>query len=273
MRATGQARNLTGPARPRGGAGRRRPGDPRRVAGRLGRRLAGFGRHLSRRQAHPRRAGRRRATPSGASAGAGCCPRTELLDGALQTRTSTLQARRFHEALAESLVLVHGGMAQNVGPILNMVTAKYLLAEPRRVAGPAGGARDLRARSSRPCEPRDVRALGAPDDPELGRAAQGDHPLGEQPVHRVDHPPRPRAALGDDFWGFLMLGGMSGGGMAFFVAPHRHAEFRDEIAAIMQRVKAALDDALPFAMEPVVYDFRINPHGTFADARDRRRRR
>ena len=25
-------------------------------------------------------------------------------------------------ALAESLVLVHGGMAQNVGPILNMVT-------------------------------------------------------------------------------------------------------------------------------------------------------
>ena len=32
----------------------------------------------------------------------------------------------------------------------------------------------------------------------------------------------------------------------------------------MKRVKASLDDALPFAMEPVVYDFRINPHGTFA---------
>ena len=73
-----------------------------------------------------------------------------------------------------------------------------------------------------------------------------------------------REALGDDFWGFLMLGGMSGGGMAFFVAPHRHDEFQDQIAAIMQRVKASLDDALPFAMEPVVYDFRINPHGTFA---------
>ena len=58
-----------------------------------------------------------------------------------------------------------------------------------------------------------------------------------------------------------MLGGMSGGGMAFFVAPDRHDAFRDEIAAIMKRVKAALDDALPFAMEPVVYDFRINPRG------------
>src|SRR5687767_6230068 len=31
------------------------------------------------------------------------------------------------EQLQESLVLVHGGMAQNVGPILEMVTEKYLL--------------------------------------------------------------------------------------------------------------------------------------------------
>ncbi len=32
--------------------------------------------------------------------------------------------------LQESLVLVHGGMAQNVGPILEMVTEKYLLRSP-----------------------------------------------------------------------------------------------------------------------------------------------
>ena len=52
--------------------------------------------------------------------------------------------------------------------------------------------------------------------------------------------------------------------MAFFVAPARHDEFQDRIAAIMRDAKAELDDALPFAMEPVVYDFRINPAGTFA---------
>ena len=34
---------------------------------------------------------------------------------------------RIQQQLATSLVLVHGGMAQNVGPILNMVTTKYLL--------------------------------------------------------------------------------------------------------------------------------------------------
>ena len=53
--------------------------------------------------------------------------------------------------------------------------------------------------------------------------------------------------------------------MGFFVAPHRHAAFRDEIGAIMKRVKASLDDALPFAMDPVVYDFRLNPNGTYAE--------
>ena len=76
-----------------------------------------------------------------------------------------------------------------------------------------------------------------------------------------------RELLGDDFWGFLMLGGMSGGGMAFFVAPHRHDEFQERIAAIMREVKGSLDDALPFAMEPVVYDFRINPARHAGDAR------
>jgi len=35
--------------------------------------------------------------------------------------------REAREKLQQSLVLVHGGMAQDVGPILEMVTEKYLL--------------------------------------------------------------------------------------------------------------------------------------------------
>ncbi|MEI2420458.1 hypothetical protein V6O07_09295, partial [Arthrospira platensis SPKY2] len=35
------------------------------------------------------------------------------------------------QALQESLILVHGGMAQNVGPILEQVTEKYLLRSGR----------------------------------------------------------------------------------------------------------------------------------------------
>ena len=42
----------------------------------------------------------------------------------LDPRDASPETRR---RLQESLVLVHGGMAQNVGPILEMVTEKYLL--------------------------------------------------------------------------------------------------------------------------------------------------
>ena len=73
------------------------------------------------------------------------------------------------------------------------------------------------------------------DHAELGRPAQADHPLGDAIAFTESIIAEAREALGDDFWGFLMLGGMSGGGMAFFVAPHRHDEFQDQIAAIMKR--------------------------------------
>ncbi|MFO0890479.1 MAG: UTP--glucose-1-phosphate uridylyltransferase [Isosphaeraceae bacterium] len=168
----------------------------------------------------------------------------------------------FEEVLARSLVLVHGGMAQNVGPILNMVTSKYLLREPEewRARQDALGIFD---RVLAAVDAADVRALGRSTtenwDGPLKRIIPWVSNAFTEAIIR-----EARDAFGDDFWGFLMLGGMSGGGMAFFVAPHRHSEFQDAILEIMRRTKAALDDALPFAMEPVVYDFRLNARGTWA---------
>ena len=75
---------------------------------------------------------------------------------------------------------------------------------------------------------------------------------------------RAREKFGADFRGFLMLGGMSGGGMANFVAPDRRDEFRDAILEIMLEAKHELEDVAPFAMDPVVYDFRINHLGSYA---------
>ena len=68
-----------------------------------------------------------------------------------------------------------------------------------------------------------------------------------------------------------MLGGMSGGGMAMFVEPSRAAEFRGQILAIMGDAKRGLGDALPFAMDPVVYDFQHQPGRLAVEAADRRR--
>lgn len=182
------------------------------------------------------------------------------------TRDDSSKSQQFDQALANSLVLVHGGMAQNVGPILNMVTEKYLLR----------GANEWKLRQEalqifkgivQAVRGANVRHIGRLttsnwEGPLKGIIPWVSNRFTESIIREV------RARLGEDFWGFLMLGGMSGGGMGFFVAPHRHAAFRDEIREIMRRVKAELDDALPFAMEPVVYDFRINPSGTHAELRE-----
>ncbi|MHB1558200.1 MAG: UTP--glucose-1-phosphate uridylyltransferase [Isosphaeraceae bacterium] len=191
-------------------------------------------------------------------------PTADAAGGNSATGEKPAAARKssFADALAKSLVLVHGGMAQNVGPILNMVTEKYLLR----------GQAEWQARQQAleifdsivDCVERsDIRGLGHATtrnwDGPLKRIIPWVTNEFTETIIRES-----RAALGEDFWGFLMLGGMAGGGMAFFVAPERHDEFQDRIAAIMRRAKNELDDALPFAMEPVVYDFRINPAGTFA---------
>src|SRR5207249_4748322 len=70
--------------------------------------------------------------------------------------------------------------------------------------------------------------------------------------------------FGGDFWGFWMLGGMSGGGMGFIFAPHRKAEGQEYLQEVMAATKRELEHSLPFAMQPVVYEFAINQQGTVA---------
>ncbi|MBX0328433.1 UTP--glucose-1-phosphate uridylyltransferase [Oscillochloris sp. ZM17-4] len=166
-------------------------------------------------------------------------------------------------ALQASLVLVHGGMAQNVGPILEMVTEKYLLRSEAEWAGrrQAIGVLDEVLAALRD---GDIRRIGALTTANFFGPLQTIIPWAstrytEALIEAV------RAEFGDDFWGFWMLGGMSGGGMGFIFAPGRRAEAQSRLQAIMAATKAGLEHALPFAMEPVVYDFAINERGTVAD--------
>src|SRR6185295_10298521 len=76
---------------------------------------------------------------------------------------------------------------------------------------------------------------------------------------------RTRQHFGEDFWGFWMLGGMSGGGMGFMFAPARKAEAQEVLQRTISQARRELQHALPFAMEPAVYDFAVNPHGTKAE--------
>jgi hypothetical protein len=167
------------------------------------------------------------------------------------------------QKLQDSLVLVHGGMAQNVGPILEMVTEKYLLRSEAewKARQEALGILDEILGALRE---ENVKKIGAATSRNFHGPIQTIVPWAgnfytETLIQRV------RAEFTADFWGFWMLGGMSGGGMGFIFAPERRAEAQARLQQIMSQTKRDLESALPFAMEPVVYDFAINENGTWAE--------
>ncbi|MCH7224885.1 UTP--glucose-1-phosphate uridylyltransferase [Haloferula sp. A504] len=168
-------------------------------------------------------------------------------------------------ALQDSLVLVHGGMAQNVGPILEMVTEKYLLRSGKEWSG-RQEALELLEELIDALKRGDIRTLGRATMRNFRGPIQTIIPWATN-LFTETLIARAEERFGDDFWGFWMLGGMSGGGMGFIFAPQRKAEAQEAMQEIMSEAKSRLQYALPFAMDPVVYDFAINPDGTTADLR------
>ena len=166
------------------------------------------------------------------------------------------------ERLQESLVLVHGGMAQNVGPILEMVTEKYLLRLPKEWAARQSAIAIL---------DEIVAALRAGDIQALGDATTRNFYGPLQTIipwctnfYTNLLVEKAREEFGENFWGFWMLGGMAGGGMGFIFDPAYKSAGQNWLEVTMKSTKDQLQKALPFAMDPVVYDFEINDNGTFA---------
>ena len=178
----------------------------------------------------------------------------------LDSEEAPIHAR---QALQDSLVLVHGGMAQDVGPILEMVTEKYLLRSEGEWAA-RGRTLGVWREVLDSLREGDVRRLGQATTGNFTGPLQAIIPWAsnlytERLIACV------RADFGDRFWGFWMLGGMSGGGMGFILDPRVRVEAQDRLAQRMAELKGELEYAMPFAMEPVVYDFSINERGSFAD--------
>ncbi|HYE33673.1 MAG TPA: UTP--glucose-1-phosphate uridylyltransferase [Methylomirabilota bacterium] len=164
--------------------------------------------------------------------------------------------------LEESLVLVHGGMAQNVGPILEMVTEKYLLRSEKEWEGRQAAISGLK---------EIIAALGSGDAKKIGELTTGNFFGPIQTIipwastfYTETLIEKARAEFKEAFWGFWMLGGMSGGGMGFIFDPKVKQRAQDRMQEIMLQTKRDLEHALPFAMDPVVYDFAINQAGTSA---------
>ncbi|MFO0282131.1 MAG: UTP--glucose-1-phosphate uridylyltransferase [Acidobacteriota bacterium] len=250
MRATGQIRNLTGPLEER---------DRRQVAARaiLGEWLGGSGGGWQ--DSGGVWPGIKLIEGVPAAPGAGSrgelLPRHTVLSGEIEPGAQ--------ERLEASLVLVHGGMSQDVGPILEMCTERYLLRSEKEWEG---------RREAVELFDELLSALRAGEIRRLGGLTQRNY---DGPIQTII----PWAAnaytealigacqerFGEGFWGFWMLGGMAGGGMGFVFDPAIRDEAAGEMVGILGRTKERFEAAVPFAIHPVVYDFAINREGTKAE--------
>ncbi len=170
---------------------------------------------------------------------------------------------RTRRQLQESLILVHGGMAQDVGPILEMVTERYLLRSGQEWKA-RQQAISLFDQIVAQLRSGDIRAIGKSTHTNFRDPIQTIIPWAtnlytETIIARVE------AEFGKDFWGFWMLGGMSGGGMGFLFNPGRKGEAQIRLHDIMQSAKYRYEKGIPFAMDPVVYEFSVNEHGSHGE--------
>jgi len=164
------------------------------------------------------------------------------------------------KSLESSLILLYGGMAQNVGPILEMVTEKYLVRGEREWSARLE-AMDIYEGIVESLKHGDIRRLASLTTQNFEGPLQTIIPwcsnrFTEALIERC------KDRWGEQYWGFLMLGGMSGGGMGFFFAPEVQQEARRWLLDTSVRLKQTLSTRLPFAMDPVVYDFEINEQGS-----------
>lgn len=167
------------------------------------------------------------------------------------------------DKIVNSMVLVHGGISQDVGPILEMVTEKYLLKHDKEWKARLHGIELF---------DKIVYALKTGDMKELGRLTTADW---DGPIQSIvpwvnnafteDLINLVKEEFRHDYWGFLMLGGMSGGGMAFIVNPDINRAFKKRVGEIMIELKQTYKASLPFIIDPAVYDFEINHDGIIAE--------
>jgi hypothetical protein len=143
-------------------------------------------------------------------------------------------------------------MAQNVGPILEMVTEKYLLRSPAEWKA-RQEAIEILDQIVVALNQGDIRAVGQLTHKNFFGPLQKIIPWCTN-LFTNSLVEKCQVKYGEQFWGFWMLGGMAGGGMGFIFDPSIKQEAQAWLQTTMVETKRGMESRLPFAMDPVVYD-------------------
>ena len=148
-------------------------------------------------------------------------PQHTILDAELVTPET-------RQKLQESLVMVHGGMAQDVGPILEMVTEKYLLRSKKEWTGRQNAIAYFDEVVQK-LVAGDIKGVGAFTQKNFEGPIQEIIPWATN-LYTETIIGQIKAEFREDFWGFWMMGGMSGGGMGFIFNPAVKQQAQDRLA-------------------------------------------
>ncbi len=178
---------------------------------------------------------------------------------------------KWSKLLKNGLVVCHAGMASNVGPILEQVTEKYLLRLEKK------------ERSEAKSIFEEILNLLCTEIPEVPESeSEAIRQLGALMSRNFHGPIRAIIPEADNaytqllisgasgipgFCGFGMHGGISGGGCSFFFDPNILPidEAKKSVLELMKKCKKMMENCIPFAIEPVVYDWELNLRGTVAE--------
>ncbi len=192
-------------------------------------------------------------------------PEFNVSHGCLLPRHRLLEKEihpEFEQRICSSLILFHGGMTSNVGPILEMVTEKYLL---------RSSSEWIARQNANLIYDEILHCLKIGDIKKLAFLTSKNF---DEPIKTIIPAATnfftekliasAKEMFKDDYWGFLMLGGISGGGMGMFFNPQVYKSAKEKLFKLLLKIKQEISDAVPFAMEPVVYNFSINKKGSVA---------
>jgi galactokinase/mevalonate kinase-like predicted kinase len=164
--------------------------------------------------------------------------------------TRDIISHETEEKILNSIVLIHGGISQDVGPILEMVTEKYLLKYEKEWEARQRGIELFDEIAD---------ALKAGDMKQLGKLTTLDWDEAIQPIipwvnnaFTQELLLKLRSEFKEHYWGFLMLGGMSGGGMALIINPEIKEHFKIRVGDIMKGLRNIYASSFPFIIDPVV---------------------
>ena len=161
--------------------------------------------------------------------------------------------------LLADMVLVHGGMSINVSNTLKDVTNKYLVRE-KSAATARKGLIEKYAELQKAilvCAGKEIAAI---TDSIFSNELQEIIPYVTNKYTETIRE-NMQKEFGNDYYGFMMIGGLSGGGMVFWVNGEQTDRYK-RVESVLLNSQCECEGEFDFVSPPIVYNFEINEKGT-----------